>query len=154
MELREQIVAEARSWIGTPYHPNAQRKKAGCSCATFIYAVMLECNLVPQEQIGNYSNDWFLHIREDIYTKRLMRLLRYNSEPELKMTYRRPEIQPGCILLLKASNARYNNHGGVVTQWPWLVHGISPAVEEIDASSHSMWSFKQVMVFDPVKNRI
>lgn len=149
-ELRDRIVAEAKSWVGTPYHPNAQLKGAGCSCATFMYAVMLECGIVPEEQIGNYSNDWFLHIREDIYTKRLMRLLRYTAEPETKMTYRNAGILPGSLLLMKAAGSRYNNHGGVVTQWPRLVHGISPAVEEINASTHPMWAFRQVIVFDPI----
>lgn len=153
MDLRNQIVESARSWIGTPYHANAQRKKAGCSCATFMYAVMLECNLVPEEKIGNYSNDWFLHVREDVYTKRLMRLLRYSAEPAMGMTYRTPVIAPGNLLLIKASGARYNNHGGIVTRWPNIVHGISPAVEEIDASSHPMWMFKQIMIFDPIRNQ-
>lgn len=153
-EIRNKIVTEAKSWIGTPYHPNAQVKGAGCSCATFIYAVMLECGLVPEEKIGNYSNDWFLHIREDIYTKRLMRLLRYTSEPRSAVTYRNTPILPGSILLLKAAGARYNNHGGIVTQWPYLIHGIHPDVHEIDASRDPMWMFRQVLVFDPTLNKI
>lgn len=150
---RDQIVKEAEGWIGTPYRSNAQVKGHGASCATLIYGILFNCDVVPEEKIGNYPDDWFCHVTEDVYTKRLIRLLRYTSAPVEEVVYPKADIKPGTVLLLRCGS-QYNNHGGIVLQWPYMVHCVRPAAERINASRHPMWDHKKVLVFDPLMHKL
>jgi NlpC/P60 family putative phage cell wall peptidase len=43
--LQEQIVNQARSWIGTPFHHQARLKGKGCDCLGLIVGVVAELEL-------------------------------------------------------------------------------------------------------------
>ena len=45
---RQQVVAEALSWIGTPYIKNGRVKGVGADCATILFCVYRNCGLVPR----------------------------------------------------------------------------------------------------------
>jgi NlpC/P60 family putative phage cell wall peptidase len=143
---RREIVAEARSWIGTPYHLGGQVKGAGCDCATLLYCVWRACGLVPDEEIGVFANDWFCHDKEEKYLLRIMRRARLVAEA---VSYPTLQAKPGCIVLTRAANSRVFNHGAIVADWPRVIHSVDPAVEECDASTHRLWAYKTVAVFDP-----
>ena len=36
IEERERLIAEAKEWLGTPYHTAGRIKGAGCDCGTFL----------------------------------------------------------------------------------------------------------------------
>lgn len=40
MIYRKQIISEARSWLGTPFHPQARLKSIGCDCIGLIVGVL------------------------------------------------------------------------------------------------------------------
>lgn len=62
MVTRDQIVSEARSWIGTPFHPQGAVKGAGCDCAGLVIGVAKVLGLVPQTfDIGPYSQQPHQH---------------------------------------------------------------------------------------------
>ncbi len=49
MITREQVVAEARSWLGTPYHHQAHAKGVGCDCGGLIGGVAVALGLVAAD---------------------------------------------------------------------------------------------------------
>lgn len=51
MTLGERVVAEARTWRGTPFHPQASCKHAGADCAGLITGVARELNLPAANSI-------------------------------------------------------------------------------------------------------
>jgi cell wall-associated NlpC family hydrolase len=53
VELAERILAETRSWIGTPWHHNQACKGAGVDCAR-LYGAVLE-SLGVEVKLENYS---------------------------------------------------------------------------------------------------
>ena len=55
---RDEIVAAARSWLGTPYRHQASRKGAGCDCLGLVRGVWRE--LVGPEPVPAppYTPDW------------------------------------------------------------------------------------------------
>lgn len=58
MIAREQIVAAARGWIGTPYHHQASVKGVGCDCLGLIRGVWrVLCGPEP-EALPAYTRDW------------------------------------------------------------------------------------------------
>lgn len=59
--IREAIVREALSWVGTRFHHGARLKGVGVDCAQLLIAVYSALALVPPIEPGFYSPDWFLH---------------------------------------------------------------------------------------------
>ena len=55
---REQIVAAARAWIGTPYHHQASLKGVGCDCLGLIRGVWRELQGPEPEALPSYTRDW------------------------------------------------------------------------------------------------
>jgi NlpC/P60 family putative phage cell wall peptidase len=55
---RGEIVAEARSWIGTPYRHQASLKGAGCDCLGLIRGVYRVFCGPEKEPITPYSPNW------------------------------------------------------------------------------------------------
>jgi NlpC/P60 family putative phage cell wall peptidase len=58
MIARATIVAEARSWIGTPYHHQASVRGVGCDCLGLVRGVWRATVGPEPERIPGYSNDW------------------------------------------------------------------------------------------------
>ncbi|MCC2110673.1 MAG: C40 family peptidase [Hyphomicrobiales bacterium] len=58
MPTRDEIIAEAASWIGTPYRHQASLKGVGCDCLGLIRGVWRALYGGEPEQIPGYSPDW------------------------------------------------------------------------------------------------
>jgi NlpC/P60 family putative phage cell wall peptidase len=54
----DDIVAAARSWLGTPYHHQAAVKGVGCDCLGLVRGVYEELLGRPAEAPPPYSRDW------------------------------------------------------------------------------------------------
>jgi len=79
---RAAVVAEARSWIGTPYHHAADVKGHGVDCAMLLVRVYCDLGLVEPFDPRPYTRDWFLHRNEERYLKCLLKLSREIREPK------------------------------------------------------------------------
>ena len=55
---RGEVVATARSWIGTPYRHQGQLKGVGCDCLGLIVGVWRELGGEVAEKIAPYTPDW------------------------------------------------------------------------------------------------
>jgi NlpC/P60 family putative phage cell wall peptidase len=63
---RGQLLTEAVSWAGTPYHTHAALKHVGADCIGFIIGVAKNAGLLDQGyDPGYYSADWHLHQHEE-----------------------------------------------------------------------------------------
>lgn len=100
---RADVVREALTWLGTPYHHHGRIKGAGVDCLMLLCEVYARCGLVPPVDPGSYAHDWHLHRSEELYARGLMD---YASRVEA-----RPPA-PGDIVLFKFG--RTFSHGGVV----------------------------------------
>jgi cell wall-associated NlpC family hydrolase len=111
-DLRAAVVAEAESWLGTPYHA-AQRVKGpagGVDCLTFVVEVFERAGLIPHYEIPYYPQDWHLHRDVERYLDGVLERAREIPGPP----------QPGDIALFRFG--RCFAHGGIVTAWPMLIH--------------------------------
>lgn len=113
---RAAIVAEARSWIGTPYHNCADIKGVGVDCGMLIVRVFVDCSLCAPFDPRPYPADWHLHRGEERY---LGFVFDRCSEVE--------KPQPGDVMVLRFG--RCYSHGGIVTTNAPLamVHAYHPA---------------------------
>lgn len=144
-QIRESLVAEARSWVGTPYRIRGRIKGAGADCGSLLMSIAVNCGMMVNENLEAYSADCWAHWSDEKYLRNVMK---HTSLVMQKVAYRRDRILPGCILLTRCAGARFFNHGGIVTSWPLTIHALYPKVEEIDATRHCLWSFREVAIFD------
>ena len=70
MTPRERVVAEALSWLGTPYAHRQRLKGVGVDCAQLPLAVYAAAGLIPAEaDVGAYAAQWHLHRGEELYLR-------------------------------------------------------------------------------------
>ena len=103
------IVAEALTWLGTPWHHMARVRGAGVDCAQFLIGVYSAVGLVPEFDTGHYPHDWHLHRDET----RFLDFLLQHAEPT-------DEPLPGDVVMFRYG--RHAAHGGIVIAWPLIIH--------------------------------
>ena len=96
------VVAEARSWIGTPYHNCADIKGVGVDCGMLLVRVFVDTGLCQPFDPRPYPIDWHLHRSEERYLGFIFDARREIAEP-----------QPGDVMVLRYG--RCYSHGGMVT---------------------------------------
>lgn len=72
MTTREQVVAEARTWLGTGYHHHARIKGVGVDCVQLLCGVFEACGLVEHIDTGFYPVDWHLHRGEEMFSNSML----------------------------------------------------------------------------------
>ena len=55
---RDDVVAVARTWLGTPYHHQASLKGVGTDCLGLVRGVLCELYGDHAEEPPAYSRDW------------------------------------------------------------------------------------------------
>ncbi|HEY2710064.1 MAG TPA: NlpC/P60 family protein [Caulobacteraceae bacterium] len=113
---RAAVCAEARSWLGTPWHHRGRVKGVGVDCAQFPLRVYAACGLVHDFDTGEYPRDWHIHRGEERYLGFVQRIAA-EIEPAA--------AQPGDLLLFRIG--RVYSHGAILLAWP---QGIHAAVNE------------------------
>ena len=58
MTSREQIINEARSWLGTPYLHQASVKQAGCDCLGLVRGIWRTFYGPEPREVEPYTPDW------------------------------------------------------------------------------------------------
>lgn len=116
-EQRQQVVAELKTWLGTPYLPQAKVKGHGADCLTLVAGVFEACGLVEVLPIPYYSFEWQLHTDEERYLDGFggnKGMLNYCKE----VSGRAP--LPADIILFKFGHCF--SHAAIVVDWPIIIH--------------------------------
>ena len=107
--LRAAIVAEAATWLRTPYHHQAAVKGHGVDCAQILIEVYSAVGLAEKLDAGYYPSDWMLHRSEERYLKNVEQYCVQTSTP-----------QPGDIAMFKFG--RCFSHSAIVVDYPSVIH--------------------------------
>ena len=113
---RAAIVAEVRSWIGTPYHNCADIKGVGVDCGMLIVRVFVDAGLCAPFDPRPYPADWHLHRSEERYLGFIFDRCAEVETP-----------QAGDVMVLRFG--RCYSHGGIITAAVplTLAHAYHPA---------------------------
>jgi cell wall-associated NlpC family hydrolase len=116
---RAALVAEAKSWIGTPYISNGAVKgrRGGVDCAMILLAVYQNIGLIEKDfDPRPYPAQWHVNQNEEKYMATVLGFSYEVAGP--------PERLPlgGDVVLFKLG--RVFCHGAIVTVWPNVVHAI------------------------------
>ncbi len=131
--LRQSIVAEAKSWVGTPYISNGmvKGKQGGTDCAMLLVGVYAEVGLLTKEfDPRPYPPQWHLHRNEEKYMGYVSQFM----HPMPGIDERTP--LPGDLVMFKIGHVFA--HGAIVTAWPLVVHALGNShVVNDDVSKHT-----------------
>ena len=137
MNQRERVVAEAESWLRTPYHHMGRIKGGGTDCLMLLAEVYKAAGVVPHIDVPFYPPDWNLHRDAERYLQGLMLYARETAGPP----------QSGDVAVFKFG--RCFAHGAIVVCWPRLIHAWCDAgVVFADASQPPLVD-RQKRLFDP-----
>jgi cell wall-associated NlpC family hydrolase len=114
---RAAVVTEARKWVGTPYHHEADIKGGGVDCGMLIVRCYVDTGVVPPFDPRPYPQFWYLHRQEEKY---LGFVLDRATERGVDAT-----PVPGDVVVWHFG--RCFAHGGIVSDWPKFVHAYAPA---------------------------
>lgn len=117
-EERAAVVAEARTWLLTPYRDCACIKGAGVDCAFLLKAVFENAGLEAPIQIEAYSPQWYLHRNDELYLNKVLERAREITEAEAK---------PADVVLYKFG--RCFAHGAIIMEggFPEIIHAFKQA---------------------------
>lgn len=109
----DRIVAEARSWIGTPYRHQGSLKGVGCDCLGLVRGVWRALYGAEPEAVPPYARDW-----AEAAT----------SEPLAEAGFRNlaavefARIAPGDVLLFRWRAGMVAKHAAIVSAPDRMIH--------------------------------
>lgn len=113
-QARVAVVAEARTWLRTPYHHQGRVKGAGVDCAMLLCDVYYRCGLIPFIDPRPYPPDWYLHRSEERYLGWVEKFAQPLESVPL----------PGDLVVWRFG--RCFAHGAIVQEWPLVIHAYAP----------------------------
>lgn len=113
---RAQIIAIARTWIGTPYQHQASCKGAGTDCLGFIRGVWRELYGNEPEAPPPYAMDWAEAGAEELMRDAALRHLQ-----EIVFA----AAEPGDVLLFRPIRHAPARHAAILTAPGMIVHACS-----------------------------
>lgn len=120
---RNQLVATAKSWFGTPFRACSALKGCGTDCMQVIKATYLESGVMNIGGIPTPTNYSVQANQNQETTEYLDTVRLYMREiPE-------SEVKPGDVVLFK--NGLAYGHGGIIVEWPRAIihatnfHGVT-----------------------------
>ena len=109
MNKRNEIIEEAKTWIGTPYHHAARVKGGGVDCAQILIEVYAKVGLIENYETDYYPMDWALHRSEEKYLENIKRYAVETDNPKA-----------GDVVVYKFG--RCISHGGIIIDDDHIIH--------------------------------
>lgn len=107
--IRDDIVNESLTWLGTPYHHAARIKGIGVDCGQILIAVYSKVGLIDEYTPKEYSHDWAYHRSEERYMENVLKYATKTDKP-----------QKGDIAVYKFG--RCVSHAGILIDDEHIIH--------------------------------
>jgi len=111
--LRYNIINEARSWIGTPYHHQAHLKGVGCDCLGLLIGVLSELYHITPDIPMSYSADWAECSNSEFFAEGLSQYTQ-SILPDQR--------QIGDVLLFRLQTKSIAKHAAILTENTKFIH--------------------------------
>jgi cell wall-associated NlpC family hydrolase len=137
MNQRQRVVAEAETWLRTPYHHMGRIKGGGTDCLMLLAEVYEAAGVIRHVDVPFYPPDWNLHRDAERYIQGLMRYAHEIGGPP----------QGGDVAVFRFG--RCFAHGAIVVSWPRLIHAWCDAGVVFADGGQPPLIGRQVRFFDP-----
>lgn len=113
MISREAVLAEAYTWIGTPYQHQASVKGAGCDCLGLVRGVWRALYGAEPEMAPAYTPDWAERAGSETL---LVAARRYLREIDIA------DAAPGDVLLFRMDARSPAKHAAILDEGDCIIH--------------------------------
>lgn len=131
---REDVVREARAWVGTPFHDCADVKGAGVDCAMLLVRVFCDLGVARAFDPRPYKPEWFMHQEEPLYLSWVKK-------------YAREVTEPKAADVALFNFGKHAAHGAILLDKGSMVHAFKPSgaviiddLRHLRRYFHSYWS--------------
>lgn len=112
-EQRAAVIAEARSWIGTPWRHCADVKGQAVDCAMLLVRTFVDTGVIPAFDPRPYPRTWYLHQEHE-------RFLEWIVDHLGGVEIARDTARPGDVLVYRIGKCF--SHGTVLVDPQTVVH--------------------------------
>jgi NlpC/P60 family putative phage cell wall peptidase len=114
---RAAVIAEARTWLHTPWRHGAGIKGEACDCAHLLLRSYAAPGVVPRDFVAPpYPRSWFLHQTEERFLNWVVNYFHCTEVPAA-------EAQPGDLMLFRIG--RLFAHGAILVAPQLLIHAFA-----------------------------
>ncbi len=135
---REQIVTEARTWLGTPFRHQG-RTKSGCDCIGFPWGVALNLNLLPDLNLDSPKVKPYLGYGKAPVPSQFIGALK-----EHLVRIKLSEVLPADLILFRGK--LYPNHLAIATEYG-IIHCDANFGRVVEHSLDAKWNAKRLYAF-------
>jgi hypothetical protein len=137
-EQRQATIREAVAWLKTPFHFEACVKGCGVACGPLLIAVYRAVGIPVPSKVGHFPADWHLHTHEERYLNIVLQYARPVDAP-----------QPGDTVLFRVFKNRPMCHGGIVIEWPLIIHAADRRCVEYLNVSQTALATREMVFLSP-----
>ncbi|UXN63459.1 NlpC/P60 family protein [Phyllobacterium sp. A18/5-2] len=113
MMVADEVLAEARHWIGTPYRHGGSKCQVGCDCLGLVRGIWRSLYGREPQSVSTYSADWAEAGASDPL---LEAARRHMNEKQLI------EIESGDLIVFRWRDGVAAKHLGVLTDTDHFIH--------------------------------
>ncbi len=132
MVTREDVAAEALSWLGTPFHDCAGLKGVGTDCVHFLIGVYSAVGLIEAFDPAPYAPQWFQHRDEPRFLAGIA-----------ERAHRVDELGIGDVAMFNFG--RHAAHGAISLGGDTIIHAYKPlgrvTKDSLAAHTHRVHSY-------------
>lgn len=146
MTTRADIIAAARSWIGTPYRHQASLKGVGCDCLGLARGVWREVMGCEPEVPPPYTRDWARHHSSESFAEAAARYL---------VPIAIGAHQPADVLLFALKEQMPATHCAILTAPDRMVHATeSHPVAEVSLAPWWLRRLRFAFAFPDLRDQV
>ena len=109
---REKVIQEAKTWLKTPYVPEARVKGAGTDCGQFLLGVFENAGLIPHIEIPHYPVDIAANCAVPMYLNKIKEFCTLTND----------EALPGDIIVYKFPGSKVPHHAAILYSDEYIIH--------------------------------
>ena len=111
--MRDDLIVEALTWRGTPYHHHQSCKGVGCDCVGFVAGVCMAVGILPKTwRPETYSREWHLHKNQEALLIGMMKV----GVREIPLA----QAKPADIITFQYG--RVSSHLGILLPGDRIIH--------------------------------
>lgn len=139
---RAEVIAEARTWVGTRFHHQAAVKGVGCDCIGLIAGVAAAVGMLE-------AAAWLADARCRSYTREPAPQMLLGAATDYLLEIPRWQLGPADIPLFRVRNGKYGQHFAILTadDPPRMIHAHAGFRRVVENTFDSVWTSQVTHAF-------